>query len=151
MTMTMPALAPTATVGALLAAGHEDWMREVADRLSPVLGETADFWSRWALARYLDDRFADRFRVERRLVTALGARMAPGTAEGLAAAAAGVERAVEALIEAGIRRHTRPLTARLARRFIDGLALWCVEVELAADSVDPSELPPGAATLLTGC
>ena len=121
-------------------------MREVAETLSPVLDERADFWSRWALARYLDDGFADRFRHERRLVAAAGPLMAPGTAEGLAAAAAGVESAVEELIEAGRRRHTRPLTARLARRFIDRLALWCVEVELATASLDPSELPAAPAT-----
>ncbi len=42
------------------------------------------------------------------------------------------------------RRSTGLLTARLARRLIDQLALWCVEVELATDRIETAELSAGA-------
>ena len=148
MTTMMPVAPATSSVGAVLADVHEDWMREIADTLSPALSETADFWSRWTIARFLDDQFADHFRLERNLVVALAPLMAPGTAEGLAAAARSVERTATALIEAGRRRESRGLTARLTRRFIDGLALWCVEVEMATVELKEADLPPLAATEL---
>lgn len=148
MTTMMPDVLTTPSVGSVLADLHEDWMREIADTLSPALGETADFWSRWTIARFLDDQFASRFRLERNLVVAIAPLMAPGTAEGLAAAARGVERTATALIEAGRRRGSRALTARLTQRLIDGLALWCVEVEMAMAELEESDLPPLGATLL---
>jgi hypothetical protein len=148
MTTMMPVAPTVSSVGSLLSDIHEDWMREIADTLSPALNERADFWSRWTIARFLDDQFAGRFRLERNLVVALAPLMVPGTAEGLAAAARGVERTASALVEAGRRRETRALTARLTQRFIDGLALWCVEVEMATGELEQSDLPPVAASLL---
>ena len=40
------------------------------------------------------------------------------------------------------------LTARLTRRFIDQLALWCVEVELATEQIDTADLAPEASAVL---
>ncbi len=149
MSVTLSVPRAGATAGAILADTHEGWMCRVADTLRPVLDESADFWSRWAAARYLDDRFAHRFRLERRLLQALAPLLEPGRAETLAEVAAHVERTALELTAAGRYRETRPLVARLARRLIDGLALWCVEVELATAEVDPVELPEHAATLLS--
>ena len=49
----------------------------------------------------------------------------------------------------GRRRWTGLLTARLTRRFMDQLALWCVEVELATDRIETAELSPKPSRLLT--
>lgn len=149
MTVMATATRSTRSVGARLGEVHENWMRTVAGRLQPALDESADFWSRWAAVRFLDDRFSHRFGLERRLVQALVSRVEPGVMERLDAAGAEVERTASELNAAGRYRETAPLVAQLARRLIDGLALWCVEVELATAEVDPSELPEHAATLLS--
>ena len=148
MTPMMTATNSGATVGAVLTAGHEDWMRRVADVLTPALDERADFWSRWAIARYLDDGFGDRFRLECELVDALDGWLPPQAAKPLDAARQAIERTGEELIAAGRRRGSRSVTARLARRFVDQLALWCVEVELAADRIPLDEVPAEVHRLL---
>ena len=53
------------------------------------------------------------------------------------------------LMITGRRRATGLLTARLARRFIDQLALWCVELEIATNRIDTADLPPEPSRLLT--
>jgi hypothetical protein len=53
------------------------------------------------------------------------------------------------LMIVGRRRATGLLTARLTRRLIDQLALWCVEVELATDRIETAELSPEPRRLLT--
>jgi hypothetical protein len=136
------------SVGAVLATIHEEWMRQVAVFLGPALNDDVDFWTRWTAARFLSDRFGDRFRLECALVDALGDLVSDEAAGNLAAAQAGLERIAEQLSDAGRRRATRMLTARLARRFIDQLALWCVEVEVATNHLDTAELPEAAGRLL---
>jgi hypothetical protein len=151
--MTMPveragrAAAPA--VGTVLADLHEAWIQHVAHVLRPILDEHADFWSRWAGVRFLADEFSDHFRLECRLLDALGSEMPAEAAGALAAAQTGIERTAVALMAAGRRRGTRQLTARLARRLVDQLALWCVEVELATAQVADADLPPAARALLS--
>lgn len=148
MTTMMTATTTGATVGAALLARHEDWMRRVADVLTPALDERADFWSRWALSRYVDDVFGDRFRLECELVDALDGWLPPEAAKPLDAARRAIEHTGEELIAAGRRRGSGAMTARLARRFVDQLALWCVEVELAADRIPLDEVPAEVHRLL---
>jgi hypothetical protein len=139
---------PSPTVGTVLATMHERGMKEVAVSLAPALSETADFWTRWSAARFLRDQFDDRFHLECALVDAL-ARFLPGeTVDTLAELRADLERTAGDLIDAGRRRGTRILTAQLARRLIDQLALWCVEVELATSRIGIGDLPLGARRLL---
>jgi hypothetical protein len=57
---------------------------------------------------------------------------------------------VEELMIVGRRRATGPLMARLTRRFLDKLALWCVEMELATGGIEVDELSPEPSRLLTG-
>ena len=136
------------TVGAVLASIHEEWMRQVAVFLGPALNDDANFWTRWAAARFLSDRFGDRFRLECALVDALGDLVSEEAARTLASARTELEGVAGQLSDAGRRRATGMLTARLARRFIDQLALWCVEVELATDRLETAELPEAAGRLL---
>jgi hypothetical protein len=124
-------------------------MNQIATFLSPALSEEADFWSRWAGARFVTDQFSDRFRLECALLDALGPMMPEEAVETLAAARVATARAAEELVAAGRRRATRVLTARLARRFIDQLALWCVEVELITSRIQATGLPRPAIRLLT--
>lgn len=66
---------PAATVGGALEDVHEAWMKQVATFLAPALSDEADFWTRWAGARFLSDQFGDRFRLECALLDALGPLM----------------------------------------------------------------------------
>jgi hypothetical protein len=149
MTTLTPTIRTATTVGDVLAIMHEAWMEQVAGVLAPALSEDADFWSRWSVVRFLNDQFNDRFRLECALLDALRPLVPEGPARTLAAARAGLERTVEELGIVGRRRATGLLTARLARRFIDQLALWCVEVELATGPIDTADLPPEPEQLLT--
>lgn len=147
LTMT-PTTRTASTVGDVLATIHEGWMKEVSTFLAPALSEEADFWTRWAGVRFLGDQFSKRFRLECALVDALGGLVPDQAAGALMAARSGLERITEELTAAGRRRATRMLTARLGRRFIDQLALWCVEVEFATSGIELAELPETAARLL---
>lgn len=137
------------TVGDVLGTVHETWMEQVATFLAPALGEEADFWSRWSVARFLSDQFGDRFRLECALLDALDPLMPDEPTRTLAAVRAGLERTMEELGTVARRRSTGLLTARLARRFIDQLALWFVEGELATGRIETGELPPEPSRLLT--
>jgi hypothetical protein len=144
-----PTVRTTATVGDVLGTVHETWMEEVATFLVPALSEEADFWSRWGVVRFLGDQFGERFRLECALVEALDPLLPEGVSRKLAAARGEIERIVEELMIVGRRRATGPLTARLIRRFMDKLALWCVEVELATSGIEVDELSPEPSRLLT--
>lgn len=149
MTTISPTVHTTATVGEELAASHEAWMEQVATFVTPALSEDADFWSRWSVARFLNDQFIDRFRLERDLLDALDPLVSEEASRTLAGLRAEFERTLEELVIVARRRTTGLLTARLARRFIDQLALWCVEVELATGEIEADDLPPKPGRLLT--
>jgi hypothetical protein len=149
MTTMSPTARTATTVGDVLGTVHETWMEQVVTFLAPALNEEADFWSRWSVARFLNDQFGDRFRLECALLDGLDPLMPDEPTRTLAAARAGLQRTVEELGTVARRRSTGLLTARLARRFIDQLALWCVEVELATGRIETGELPPEPSRLLT--
>ena len=148
MTTMSPTVRTVTTVGDMLGTVHEVWMEQVATFLVPALREEADFWSRWAVVRFLSDQFCDRFRLECALVEALDSLLPNGVGRKLAAARTELEHTVEELMIVGRRRATGPLAARLTRRFMDKLALWCVEVELATDGIEVDELAPEPSRLL---
>jgi hypothetical protein len=138
-----------ATVSDELAIIHEGWMEQVATFLLPVLTEEADFWSRWAGARFLSDQFGGRFRLECALLDALGPRLSEEAAHTIAEVRAALERTAEELVAAGRRRASGMVTAVLARRFIDQMGLWCVEVELATDRIQAGDLTDASAAALS--
>jgi hypothetical protein len=144
-----PTIRAATTVGDELALVHEGRMQQVATFLTPALSEEADFWTRWAGARFLTDRFRDWFRLECALLDALGPLVPEEGARTIATARAALEQTVEELVAAGRRRENGILTARLVRRFIDQLALWFVEVELATDGIETADLPSAPAAALS--
>ena len=149
MTTMSPTVRTAATVGDVLATVHETWMEQVATNLAPALSEEADFWSRWTVVRFLSDQFRDRFRLECALLDELDPLLPVEVTGTLASVRAGLEHTMADLMIVGRRRATGLLTARLTRRFIDQLALWFVEVELATGRIEMGELPPEPSRLLT--
>jgi hypothetical protein len=148
-TATIPTIHQATTVGDELALVHEGRMQEVATLLTPALSEEADFYTRWACARFLADRFGGWFRRECALLDALGPLVPEEGARTIAVARAALEQTIEELVATGRRRETRILTARLVRRFIDQLALWFVEVELATGQIETADLPSAPAAALS--
>lgn len=149
MTTISPTVRSTTTVGEVLAAVHETWMEQVTTFVTPALNEDSDFWSRWSVARFLSDQFRNRFRLERALIDDVAPLLSEEATRTLAEIRARLERTVEELTIAARRRATGLLTARLARRFIDQLALWCVEVELATGRIETADLAPELSRTLT--
>jgi hypothetical protein len=150
MTTISPTVRTAATVGEVLGAVHEVWMEQVATFVTPALNEDADFWTRWSVARFLGDQFRDRFRLESALLDSLGALVPLQTIQTLDEIGTRLERTMEELVNVARRRATGLLTARLARRLIDQLALWCVEMELATGEIETADLPPEPSRLLSG-
>jgi hypothetical protein len=150
MTIAMtPTMRTATTVGDELALIHEGRMQQVATFLTPALSEEADFWTRWAGARFLSDQFVAWFRQECALLETLRPLMPDEGARTIAAARAALEPTTEALMDGGRRRENGIRTARLVRRFLDQLALWFVEVELATDRIETADLPSGPAAALS--
>ena len=136
------------TVGSVLAIIHEGWIKEVSSFLAPAMEPHADLWSQWEAARFLDDQFGGRFRLECALADALDDVVSPDVAARLTATREAIERTSEDLVAAG-RRHDSPtLTGILARRFIEEVARWCVELEFATARLAPAELSLEARRLL---
>jgi hypothetical protein len=148
--MATTTVAPNAAlrVGAVLSIIHRGWMRQVSSFVTPATDPHADLWSRWGAARFLGDEFRGRFRLECAFAVALKGLVLPDAAARLAAAREELERTGEELMAAGRRRDEPELTATLARRFLDELARWCVELELATAHLVPADLPGDARQLL---
>jgi hypothetical protein len=136
------------TVGGVLAIIHGDWIKQVSSSIVPATDLHSDFWSRWGAARFLGDQFGDRFRLECAFAAALEGLVSPDAAARLAAVRKDIECSSEELMAAGRRRDTPELTATLARRLIDQVARWCVELEAATGHLNPAGLPPAARRLL---
>lgn len=136
------------TVGSVLAIIHEGWIKQVSSFLAPAMEPHADLWSQWGAARFLGDQFVERFRLECAFADALDGLVSPDVAGRLTAARHAIERTSEDLVAAGRRHGTPTLTATLARRFIEQVARWCVELELATAQLAPADLSVAARRLL---
>jgi len=136
------------TVGSVLAIIHEGWIKQVSSFLAPAMELHADLWSRWGVARFLGDQFGDRFRLECAFTDALDGVISPDAAARLTAGRNDVARTSEDLMAAGRRPDTPMLTGILARRFIEQVARWCIELELATAHLAPADLSVTARRLL---
>jgi hypothetical protein len=136
------------TVGEVLAIIHEGWMKQVSSSIVPATDLHSDFWSRWGAARFLGDQFGDRFRLECAFAAALDGLLSPEDAERLSAARDDIDLTSGELMAAGRRRDAPEPTAALARRLIEEVARWCVELELATAHLTPADLPLAARRLL---
>jgi hypothetical protein len=136
------------SVGSVLATTHEAWIKRMTRSLVPATDLHSDFWSRWGAVRFLADQFGDHFRSESAFAAALELLISPDDAARLGAARKNIERIREELMAAGRRRDTPELTAVLARRLINEVACWCVELELATEHLATAELPLAARRML---
>ena len=114
-----------------LRAAHDAWVHEARSFLQPVMEPAADFWTRWAAVRYLDDEFRDRYDLERARLVQLRPFLARGTTERLARGGDRVFQLRLELDRAGRRRGTAAEVAERARALHDQLMLWLAEVEQA--------------------
>ena len=127
---------------------HDAWVREARSFLEPAMMPAADFWTRWAVARYLDDEFRDRYDLERGLLAELRPFIAPATAERVAREGDRVFLLRLELDRLGRRRGTAAEVAEGARHLLDQLVLWLAEVEQAAAGLTRDSLAPEGAELL---
>jgi hypothetical protein len=136
------------SVGAVLAVVHDHWNAQIGLFLAPATDVHSDLWGRWDAARFLSDQFQDRFRLECALAEKLGELIGPAAAQRLANTRAEIDRTSEELMSAGRRRGLPELTAALARRLIEEVARWCVELEMATSHLAPGALPLDARRVL---
>ena len=124
-----------APLGAVLSPTHDAWVEEARQLLMPAVTPEAPFWDRWSVVRYLNDRFLERFRVERALVSELRPFVTIREMDMLETGAERVARLHLTLDRIGRRRGAAPEFAAMATEFLDALELWCVEIELTSGHV----------------
>jgi hypothetical protein len=150
----VPAFTPTLTtpgeqpLDQALRGVHEAWVQEARRFLDPAMESAADFWTRWAAVRYLDDEFRDRYDLERGLLAELRPFLAPVTAERLAREGDRVFQLRLELDRVGRRRGTAAEVADAARALLEQLVLWLAEIELGVDGLTRDMLAPEGGSLL---
>lgn len=127
---------------------HDAWVHEARCFLEPAMAPAADFWTRWATVRYLDDEFRDRYDLERDLLAELRPFLAPVAAERLAREGDRVFQLRLELDRVGRRRGTAAEVADGARALLDQLVLWLAEVEQGTAGLTRDTLAPEATNLL---
>ncbi len=125
---------------------HERWLEDAHRFLDPALNPSAEFWTRWAAVRYLNDEFLDRFRWELALVDELHAFLAEDASELLRQKSARLARLRLELDRIGRRRGTAAEVAAATRALLEQLARWCAEIEAAARAIPPEALTAVATT-----
>jgi len=127
---------------------HYAWVQEARTFLEPATAAAADFWTRWAAIRYLDDEFRDRYDLERGLLAALRPFLPPATAERIAHEGERVFRLRLELDRVGRRHGTAPEVADGARALLDQLVLWLTTIEQAVAGLTRDTLAPEGEILL---
>ncbi len=127
---------------------HEGWLGDARQYLDPALNPGAEFWTRWAAVRYLNDEFLDRFEWERAFVGELHAFLAVEATERLQRQGDRLARLRLDLDRVGRRRGTGVEVATTTREFLEQLALWCTEIEAAARAIPREALTEHGVTLL---
>jgi hypothetical protein len=127
---------------------HDAWVHEARCLLEPAMAPAADFWTRWAAVRYLDDVFRDRYDLERGLLAELRPLLAPTVAERLAREGDRVFQLRLELDRLGRRRGTGAEVADGARVLLEQLELWLVMIEQGVAGLTRDRLAPEGASLL---
>jgi hypothetical protein len=136
------------TLGPVLRAAHDIWIREAGSFLSPIIRPGAPFWDRWTAVRYLADQFMSQYRRERALVDELRPFLPPETAERLIGDGDRILQLQEQLDEVGRRRGTARTVAAIGREVLRSLRSWCAELEAAAGRLRRDLLPEEGNRLL---
>jgi hypothetical protein len=127
---------------------HDAWVHEARCLLDPAMAPAADFWTRWAAVRYLDDVFRDRYDLERGLLAELRPVLPPAMAERLAQEGDRVFQLRLELDRVGRRRGTATEVAEGARVLLEQLELWLAMIEQGVAGLTRDTLPPEGASLL---
>ena len=127
---------------------HVGWLEEAHRFLDPALNPRAEFWTRWAAVRYLNDEFLARFRWELALVDELHPFLTADTSERLRCERARLARLRLEIDRIGRRRGTAAEMAAATRGLLEQLALWCAEIEAAAGAIPREALTGEAAAFL---
>jgi hypothetical protein len=148
----MPTLTPTRRgeqpLDEALRGIHDAWVHETRRFLEPAMAPAADFWTRWAAVRYLDDDFREWYNLERGLLAELRPFVAPAVGERLAGEGDRVFQLRLELDRVGRRRGTADEVAAGARALLEQLVLWLTEVEQSAAGLTRDSLAPEGAGLL---
>lgn len=135
-------------LGVVLHPIHEGWLEEARRFLDPALDPRADFWTRWAAVRYLNDEFLGRFRWELALVDEFHPFLAADTSERVRCEGARLARLRLEIDRIGRRRSTAAEMASATRDFLGQLSLWCAEIEAAAEAIPREALTEETAAFL---
>jgi hypothetical protein len=119
------------TLDAVLSPTHDAWVVEARQLLVPAATPDGQSWDPWSVVRYLNDRFLERFRVERALASELRSFVTVAEMDMLEAGAERVARLHLALDRISRRRGTVAEFAMMATEFLKALELWCADIELA--------------------
>lgn len=120
---------------AVLRLTHAGWLENVRRQVGPALDPGADFWTRWAAVRYLNDEFLDRFQRELALVDELHPFLSEAVSERLRREGALLARLRLEVDRIGRRRGTAAEVAAATRAFLDQLVLWCAEIDTCARGI----------------
>jgi hypothetical protein len=142
---TNPSEQPLETI---LRPVHEGWLEDARQYLDPARNPGAEFWTRWAAVRYLNDEFLGRFEWERALVDELRAFLPLDAAERLRRDGDRLARLRLELDRVGRRRGTGAEVATTTWEFLEQLGLWCAEIEAAAGTIPRETLTEDGVTLL---
>ena len=134
------------TLDVVLNPTHDAWIEEVRQLLLPAAALDAPVWERWLAVRYLNEKFLNRFRLERDLMAELRPLIAFEEMSVLEAGADRLTRLCLALDRVGRARGrgTSAEFATLIPEFLRALERWCLEIELTVGHRLSESLPTGA-------
>lgn len=143
-----PAAALDTRAATALSSAHDQWFEQVHTHVGPATDSTAVFWDRWTAARYLDDEFVVRFRLEWELVSTMTDLLEPKVGAQLIAQAARIERIRARIARNGSRRGTGAVVSDDVATLVRDLWGWCARIERTAADIGWETLPPRAQRLL---
>ncbi|MEO7986785.1 MAG: hypothetical protein ABI766_09655 [Gemmatimonadales bacterium] len=143
-----PAAAADTSVAIAISSAHDQWFEQVHTHVGPATDSGADFWDRWSAARYLNDEFVLRFRLEWELLSSMTDVLESKAEAQLIAQAARIERVRARIARNGGRRGTGAIVSDDVATLVRDLWGWCARIERAVADVGWDILPPRAQRLL---
>jgi hypothetical protein len=137
----------SATVGDVLAPLHARWLSDLEAAVQPALLGTSSIWDRWAAARYLEERLANRLEQELSLVRLTD--ISSYDRERIEADYTRLEKLRGAIEAVAGRHHTGGLIMSLLQELLNLLTGWLTDVEQATARVPLMALASEAVRLLT--
>ena len=137
-----------ASLNVVLSPTHDAWIEEARRVLVPSPTPDVPYWDRWSAACYLNDRFLERFRIERSLVSGLRLFVTIREMDMLEVGAERVAR-LRLVLDRICRRHgTAAEFVAMTPELLKALELWCVEIELTCGRFQRDAVPVEVRRLL---